>query len=144
MTSGDDYEGMARTLAVRQKWMSEAQEAGVGIGRSAAEVKSRPQETKLIDDVISYYQEARPDVDRSRLLGMYRLIWRLHSGTSHGFRWPVAYRTNFDDAVINVANQTGRSYPVSNDADQLAVSAIAMSLLIERAIYLFDQRRVAY
>ena len=65
----------------------------------------------------------------------------MHSGVAHGFRWPVMYRTVITQALSDSEAADGL---VTNDEDQLMISAIAMGLLITRAFELYDLRRVPH
>jgi hypothetical protein len=138
-----ELEGLTSTVAARRRRMAEAAEAGEAIGKTVAQVRKKPTETMLIDEVIERYQQAHPAVDQAKLLNMYRLIWRMHSGISHGFMWPVMHRTDFTNAAFDSPDRSGHGGLVTNTEVQLAISAVAMSLLISDAFRLFNERRIA-
>lgn len=139
----DESSEMRRIVAVRDEWMARAVEAGVTIGKTPGEVVQRPRDTTLIDEVITRYEEVHRPEDGASLVGTYRLIWRMHSGVTHGFRWPVIHRTDFSNAVLGGKDDELGGL-VTNDDDHLMVSATAMYLLIKRAFELYDLRRVRY
>jgi len=143
--SGDAAAGMADIVAVRSRWMAEAVQAGLAIGCTAEQVKDKPVETKLLDEVITRYQQVRPSPPGDgTMLSTYRLIWRMHSGVAHGYRWPIMYRADFSKAVLDGVDERNLGGLVSNNLDQLATSAISMSLLIGRAFELYNLRRVVH
>lgn len=141
--SGAATAEMAAIVATRVEWIGRAVKAGVALGATATQVQAKLVETDVIDDVLRRYEVAHPSPD-DHLLRTYRLIWRMHSGVAHGFRWPVTYRTDFTNAVMEGEEQRQLGGLVTNDEDQLITSAIAMSLLIGRAFDLYNNRRVKH
>jgi len=67
----------------------------------------------------------------------------MHSGVAHGLRWPIMYRTDFSNAVLG-GDEHGLGGTVTNDEDELMVSATAMYLLLKRAFELYDLRRLPH
>ena len=133
--------GFASLVAVRDEWITRTIAAGATIGKTEDQVTQRPEDTALIDSVIKRYEHVKPPEEGGSLVGSYRLIWRMHSGVTHGFRWPVMYRTVITQALSDSEAAGGL---VINDEDQLMISAIAMGLLIARAFELYDLRRMPH
>ena len=134
---------LASLIAVRDKWIARTITAGATIGKTAKQVAQRPDDTTLIDSVIKRYEQVNRPEDGGSLVGVYRLIWRMHSGVAHGLRWPIMYRTDFSNAVLG-GDEHGLGGMVTNDEDQLMVSATAMYLLLKRAFELYDLRRLPH
>ena len=133
--------GFASLVAVRDEWITRTIAAGATIGKTEDQVTQRPEDTALIDSVIKRYEHVKPPEEGGSLVGAYRLIWRMHSGVTHGFRWPVMYRTVITQVLSDSEAAGGL---VINDEDQLMISAIAMGLLIARAFELYDLRRMPH
>ncbi|MDQ3580010.1 MAG: hypothetical protein M3443_20915 [Actinomycetota bacterium] len=142
---GEGTPGMKTLIDVRTDWMACAIEAGESIGWTAVEVKTKPIDTVLIEDVITRYESS--DLGQPRdisLRAAYLLMWRMLSGSTHGYRWAAIPRTRFRDADARHSGSGDVDGYLTNSEEQHAMSAGALALLIKRAIELYDLRRAPH
>jgi hypothetical protein len=81
---------------------------------------------------------AAPNQLDRELVATYRIIWRTHSGTAHGLRWPALLRTE----ILGQFARGGHSGRLTaGGLPALTMSASAIALLTQRAIELYEEGR---
>lgn len=142
--SGEAVAGMDNLVVVRGEWMAEAVAAGESIGWTAADVRARPNDTKLIEDVLTRYESRDPaEPGMMTMPTLYTLLWRMLSGSAHAYRWSSMGRIRFAPRGSTTDSNGADGY-LTTDEDQHFHSVGAMMLLINRAFELYDQRRVRH
>ncbi len=127
-----------KVIATRDAWTARAVQAGATLGMTEQQVKQRPEDTAIIDLVTKRYVATTPNQLNRDLVTTYRIIWRTHSGTAHGLRWPALHRTE----ILGQFARGGHSGRLTaGGLPTLTMSAAAMALLIKRAIELYEERR---
>ena len=120
------------------EWIAQAVQRGATIGMTANDAGQRPDDTAIIDTVAKRYVEMTSSSSEHDLVTTYRMIWRTHSGTAHGLRWPALHRT---EILCPLARGGASGRLTAGGLPALSMSASAVSLLIMRAIDLYEQRR---
>ncbi|MBN9739402.1 MULTISPECIES: hypothetical protein [unclassified Pseudonocardia] len=142
--TGEADEGMATIIETRTEWMTRAVTAGESIGFTSAEVKTRPNDTTLIKDVLTRYESHEPpEPGEMSMAAGYKLHWQMLSGSAHGYRWSSLGRVEFTESKGTSAAD-GVDGLMAADEDDHWQSVGALMLLINRAFELFDQRRIRY
>jgi hypothetical protein len=127
-----------RRIDTRTEWIAQAVQRGATIGMTANDVAQRPEDTAVIDAVAKRYVETTSSSSEHDLVTTYRTIWRTHSGTAHGLRWPALHRT---EILGSLARGGAAGRLTAGGLPALSMSASAVSLLIMRAIDLYEERR---
>lgn len=128
--------GLAQEIDLRTRWMADAVRAGLRIGITAGEVATPVDPSSIVDDVVGRYVEDGPAGARD-LVAAYRIVWRTHRATGRGRRWPTTV------AVTTGAGPAGGfgSRVGAGGHEGLIRSAVAVALLLDRAIGLYERRR---
>jgi hypothetical protein len=81
------------------------------------------------------------DDDAPLIVAGYVAMWRQHSGSGHGLRWPLLLRSR----PMNVDGQTGvHARITSGGVEELSHAAAQVHMLTRRAFDLHELRRRAH
>ncbi len=142
---GEAAPGMKALIEVRTEWMVRAIEAGESIGWTKTDVKTKPNDTTLIEEVITRYEANDPvEPGDMTLRATYLLMWRMLSGSAHGYRWSAIPRTRFPGPGEERPESGDVDGYLTNNEEQHALSASALALLIRHAFDLYDIRRAPH
>jgi hypothetical protein len=132
---GDPDGNVQRIIDIRTEWMTRAVTVGATVGMLPAAVRQL-DDTTLIDEVAARYVAVVPG--SAELAKLYRVVWRIYSGTAHGLRWSSLLRTAATPSTDGVPGSGGY---VTNDLGDLDLAASAVSVFTSRAIDLYEKRR---
>jgi hypothetical protein len=135
---GAESAGVQQVIDTRTEWVARAVATGASLGLTAKDFEQRLNDTDIIDAVAKRYVATTTGSAEHDLVTTYRMIWRTHSGTAHALRWPALHRTE----ILGRFAHGGASGRVSaGGLPALSMSASAMTLLIGRAIDLYEEQR---
>jgi hypothetical protein len=135
---GSQSADVQRVIDTRNEWIARAVEKGATLSMTIKEVSQRPEDTAIIDTVAKRYVETTSSSSEHDIVTTYRMIWRTHSGTAHGLRWPALHRTEILGPLAR-GGASGRL--TAGGLPALSMSASAVALLTMRAIDLYEERR---
>jgi hypothetical protein len=143
--SGQAVSGMKGLVEVRTEWMKRAITTAESIGFESKYVKTKPNDTDLIEEVIDRYKPHVPsEPGDMSLSATYLLMWRILSGATHGYRWAVMPRVTFPDADDLDPHSPDAGGHLTHDEEQHVLAVEGLALLISRAFDLYNIRRVPH